>query len=72
MGIYSCCSISPVGNQESVWFTLDWKVPCILFYGCMDKMNGGDEHHSELQKTPLYAQMPNAGLPMPNPFLQVI
>ncbi|XP_060660522.1 PAN2-PAN3 deadenylation complex catalytic subunit PAN2 [Drosophila nasuta] len=67
--IFNDFSISPVPPQESVWFTLDWKVPCVLFYQCLEDDVGSNQSVEELSSTLKSLDLP---IRPTNPFLQDI
>ncbi|KAH8300009.1 hypothetical protein KR044_008498 [Drosophila immigrans] len=67
--IFNDFSISPVPPQESVWFTLDWKVPCVLFYQSVEDDVGSNESVEELSSTLKSLDLP---ITPTNPFLQDI
>lgn len=37
--LFNDFSICPVPAQEAVWYSLDWKVPCVVYYASPDVLN---------------------------------
>ncbi|CAH1129083.1 unnamed protein product [Ceutorhynchus assimilis] len=48
--LFNDFSICPVPAQEAVWFSLDWKIPCVLFYSCTDLAEAKTEIYHPLSR----------------------
>ncbi|XP_049308449.1 PAN2-PAN3 deadenylation complex catalytic subunit PAN2 isoform X1 [Bactrocera dorsalis] len=71
--IFNDFSISPVSIQESVWFTLDWKVPCVLFYSSINMdASAISLAAAAATKGDMPTNSTEAELPQHNPFIQDI
>ncbi|CAG9836353.1 unnamed protein product [Diabrotica balteata] len=54
-------SISPVSPHEATWFSLDWKVPCVLFYTSREAMKNKLEVKQQLPREVLSEDTSVAG-----------
>lgn len=41
--LFNDVGICPVPAQEAVWFSLDWKIPCVLYYSTIEVRNAVSE-----------------------------
>lgn len=63
--IFNDFSIAPVSVQEAVWFTLDWKVPCVLFYSSSELLDSTEHAMPPVDRTKLTPDQ------LVNPFVHV-
>lgn len=48
--LFNDYNISPVPAHEAVWFSLDWKVPCSLYYSSEEILNTKYEVNLQLTR----------------------
>ncbi|XP_076249943.1 PAN2-PAN3 deadenylation complex catalytic subunit PAN2 isoform X1 [Rhynchophorus ferrugineus] len=48
--LFNDFSICPVPAQEAVWFSLDWKIPCVLYYSSMELTNSKTDIYQPLSR----------------------
>lgn len=52
--LFNDFNISPVPAQEAVWFSLDWKVPCLLYYSSEEIQNMKFDVQLQLTRVGVY------------------